>query len=236
MKLNFGGMIPISTVDWYGRSVSVIFFNGCPLKCIYCQNYKLLDENKPVEVEEIEKKITGSESFISAVVFSGGEPTMQYEALEHLAGFTKDRGLLVGIETNGYYPERLSQLIGKKLVDRIFLDIKAEVNSEKYKIITGGVEDAGRRVLRSLELQGVPFEVRTTVFQSFSDISGIAESLEGYDCTYVIQQGLPENAPDGDIKNEKPLTRDEMAALAKNVSFLKDVRIRTREKGEEKIN
>lgn len=236
MKLNFGGMIPISTVDWCGRSVSVIFFNGCPLRCLYCQNYRLIDGNNQVELEEIEKKIIGSESFISAVVFSGGEPLMQYGALEHLAGFTKERGLLVGIETNGYYPGRLSRLIEKKLIDRLFLDIKAPAHSGKYKIITGGVEDAGWRVFKSLELLGVPFEVRTTVFRSYSDISGIAESLKGYDCTYVIQQGIPENAPDEVIKKDKTLARDELAALARSVSFLKDVRIRTREKGEEKIN
>jgi len=235
MDLNFGGMIPISTVDWYGRSVSVIFFNGCPFSCLYCQNYKLLDGNNPVELEVIEKKIIGAKSFISAVVFSGGEPMMQYEALEHLAEFTKELGLLVGVETNGYYPERLSQLIEKKLVDRLFLDIKAPVHSEKYKIITGGVEDAGERVVKSLELQGVPVEMRTTVFRSFSDISGIAESLKGYDCTYVIQQGIPENAPDRKLQKEKPLTGDELAALAESVSFLKDVRIRTKENGEEKI-
>ena len=235
MELNFGGMIPISTVDWYGRSVSVIFFNGCPFSCLYCQNYKLLDGNNPVELEVIEKKIVDAKSFISAVVFSGGEPMMQYEALEHLAQFTKNEGLLVGVETNGYYPERLSQLIEKKLVDRIFLDIKAPVISDKYEIITGGVKDAGERVLQSLEHIDIPLEVRTTVFRSYSDISGIAESLKDHDCTYVIQQGLPENAPDENLQKEKPLTRDELATLAESVSFLKDVRIRTKEKGEEKI-
>ncbi|MCX9015365.1 MAG: anaerobic ribonucleoside-triphosphate reductase activating protein [Candidatus Methanoperedens sp.] len=235
MKLNFGGMIPISTVDWYGRSASVIFFNGCPLRCLYCQNYKLLDENKPVELEEIEKKILSAKSFISAVVFSGGEPTMQYEALESLARFVKDNGMLVGVETNGYYPERLKHLIKKKLVDRLFLDIKAPVHSDKYSIITGGVEDAGERVFESLQLIDIPLEVRTTAFRSFSDISGIAESLIGRDLTYVIQQGLPENAPDGEIRKEKPLARDELAALAESVSFLKDVRIRTKENGEERI-
>lgn len=235
MKLNFGGMIPISTVDWYGRSVSVIFFNGCPFRCLYCQNYKLLDENKPVELEEIEKRILSAKSFISAVVFSGGEPTMQYEALESLARFAKEHGMLVGVETNGYYPERLKYLIEKKLVDRIFLDIKAPFHSDKYIIITGGVEDAGERVFETLQQIGIPLEVRTTAFRSFSDISGIAESLIGRDLTYVIQQGLPDNAPDGEIQKEKPLTRDELAALAGSISFLKDVRIRTKEKGEEKI-
>ncbi|MDP2846021.1 MAG: anaerobic ribonucleoside-triphosphate reductase activating protein, partial [Candidatus Methanoperedens sp.] len=91
-----------------------------------------------------------------------------------------------------------------------------------------------QRVLGSLNLKGVDIEVRTTVFRSFSDVSGIAKSLTGRDCTYVIQQGIPENAPDNEIRKEKALTREELLTLAQSVSFLKDVRIRTKEKGEER--
>ncbi len=234
MKLNFGGMIPVSTVDWYGRSASVIFFNGCPFRCIYCQNYKLLDATNLIALEEIEEKILDVKSFISAVVFSGGEPMMQYEALEQLAKFAKEQGLLVGIETNGYYPKRLKRLIEKKLVDKLFLDIKAPLNdTQRYSTITGK-GDAAERALESLNL-GIATETRTTVFRSFADVLGIAESLAGHAGTYVIQQGIPENAPDKEIQKEKSLSRNELVILAKSVSFLKDVRIRTREKGDEKI-
>ncbi|MDD5472739.1 MAG: anaerobic ribonucleoside-triphosphate reductase activating protein [Candidatus Methanoperedens sp.] len=237
MKLNFGGMISISTIDWYGRSVSVIFFNNCPFRCVYCQNYRLLDAINPIDIKEVEKKIVDVKDFVSGVVFSGGEPTLQYEALEHLTRFTKEHGLLVGIETNGYYPERLKRLIGKKLVDKIFLDIKAPLDdAQTYCMITGGIGEAAGRTHESLKLRGVPIEVRTTVFRSFADIPKIAKSLEGHDCTYVLQQGIPENAPDGKIQKEKPFSRDEMIALARKILFLKDVRIRTREKGEEKIS
>ena len=189
-----------------------------------------------MEIKEIEKMILDARIFISAVVFSGGEPTTQYEALEHLAIFAREQGLLVGIETNGYYPERLSKLIQKKLLDKIFLDIKAPLDDpQKYSFITGGREDAAVRAGETLDLNGIEIEARTTVFRPFSDVSGIARSLVGRDCTYVIQQGIPENAPEGDIRKEKIFTREEMIVLANSVSFLKDVRIRTKEKGEEKI-
>jgi len=189
-----------------------------------------------MEIEEIEKMILDARIFISAVVFSGGEPTTQYEALEHLARFAKEQGLLVGIETNGYYPERLLRLIEKKLLDKIFLDIKAPLDDpQKYYYITGGRDDAAQRVRKSLDLKNVEIEVRTTVFPSISDVSGIAISLSGRNCTYVIQQGIPENAPEGEIRKDKAFTRDELEALALSISFLKDVRIRTKERGEEKI-
>lgn len=189
-----------------------------------------------MDIEELKKHILDAKSFISAVVFSGGEPTTQYDALENLARFAKEEGLLVGIETNGYYPERLLRLIRLKLLDKIFLDIKSPLDdAQRYSMITGGKEDAALRVLGTLNLKGVDMEVRTTVFRSFSDVSGIAKSLAGHDYTYVIQQGIPENAPDNEIRKEKALTREELLTLAQSVSFLKDVRIRTREKGEERV-
>lgn len=247
MKVFSGIMIPISTIDWYGRSVSVVFFNGCNFKCLFCSNNNFIKvANQRIEplyrgghvmeLEELKKHIIDAKNFISAVVFSGGEPTTQYEILEHLARFAKEEGLLVGIETNGYYPERLFRLIRLKLLDKIFLDIKAPLDdARKYSMITGGNEDAAQRVLESLNLRGADIEVRTTVFRSFSDVPGIAKSLAGHDCTYVIQQGIPENAPDNEIRKEKALTREELLSLAQSVSFLKDVRIRTKEKGEERV-
>jgi pyruvate formate lyase activating enzyme len=247
MKLIFSGVvIPVSTIDWYGRSVSVVFFNGCNFKCIYCANNRFIEVSNRLEplfkggsvvdIVEIEKQILDASSFISAVVFSGGEPTTQYNALEHLAKFAKGLGLLVGIETNGYYPDRLSKLIGQKLLDKIFLDIKAPLDdARKYSMITGGKEDASERARKSLDLEDVDIEVRTTVFPSFADVRGIAVSLKNRNCTYVLQQGLPENAPAGEIRKEKAFTRDDLAALAKSISFLKDVRIRTKEMGEERI-
>ncbi len=248
MKLVFSGiMIPVSTVDWYGRSASVVFFNGCNFKCLYCSNNNfikvanqrlepLYKGGSVVDIEEMEKHILDSRMFISAVVFSGGEPTMHPQELEHLAKFAKSLGLLVGIETNGYYPERLEGLIKKELMDKIFLDVKAPLDdAQSYAAVTGGIREAAGHARRSLDLKGVPIEVRTTVFRSIADVAGIVKSLEGRDCTYVIQQGIPENAPDAEIRKEMVFTRDELVELARSVSFLKDVRIRTKEKGEEKI-
>ena len=247
MTLVFSGiMIPVSTIDWYGRSVSVVFFNGCNFNCIYCSNKNFInisDRLEPlfrkgnvVDIEEIEKQIRDARAFISAVVFSGGEPTAHPRELERLASFARKEGLLTGIETNGYYPDRLDGLIRKNLIDRIFLDIKAPPgDNNKYGTITGGIRDAAEKALNTLNLK-VDIEVRTTVFPSIAaDVPEIAESIVRRDCTYVLQQGIPEYAPDRNIRKEKPLSRDELAALAGSLTFLKDVRIRTRESGEERI-
>lgn len=220
--VNLGHIIPISTVDWHKKSVCMVFFNGCPFNCIWCQNYKLLNCNKPVDINMVIKRIDESMDFVSGVVFSGGEPTSQENALDTLLRFIKRNDLLTGIQTNGYYPLVIRKLINNGLIDKIFLDIKAP-DASKYKAITG-VDDAYRKVFESfniINMSQVTSEIRTTVFRSFiSDIFDIATFLESRDYrgTYVLQTGIPNNAPEGDIRKEKPIKSAEMNILSKKVS------------------
>jgi anaerobic ribonucleoside-triphosphate reductase activating protein len=125
LKVNFGGFVPLSTVDWRGRSVCTVFLRGCPVRCTYCHNSAILTGEDFRDTEEIAGMIHDARLLISAVVFSGGEPTMQRDALVALAAKVKEMGLFVGVQTNGVFPGTLEMLISRGLVDRISLDIKA---------------------------------------------------------------------------------------------------------------
>lgn len=240
LEVNFGGTIPISTIDWYGKVSMVIFFRKCPLRCPYCQNYKLLEDDDFVDIQEIESEIEKAKDFVNAVVFSGGEPVMQFEQMKHLADFAKRCKLLVGIETNGCYPERLKELIEQHLVDRIFLDVKAPLSDpELYSKVSGANgTKAVSLVKKSLEICKDRLEVRTTVFKGLifekEHIKAIAEEIP--DVTYVIQQGRPEQGPNEELKQYDVPSRDELVELARIArQFLSHVRIRTKEFGEEVI-
>jgi len=230
MKINFGGVVPISTLDWRGRSSSVIFFNGCNFRCPYCQNHKIVDKVDWKDISIVKDEIDKSIDFISAIVFSGGEPTIQVDALLDLAKFSKEKGLLVGIETNGYYPQVIRKLVKKNLVDKIFIDIKAPpLDDDKYRKITGGIIDANKQVVKSLEIKNVDTEPRTTIFLStVGDILPIAKYLKdnGYD-TYILQQGIPENAPNQEIRKENRISIKEMEKIAKNISSSVGINIKT---------
>lgn len=223
-NVDFGKVIPVSTVDWHNKASCVVFFNKCPLRCRFCQNYALLESTNIVDINIVKRKIEDSANFVSAVVFSGGEPTHQEKALDALIRFSRRNDLQVGIQTSGYYPQVLRKLVDNNLLDKIFLDIKASPsNVDNYKKITGA-DDARRNVIESfniINMSSVTSEIRTTVFRSFIDeVYDIARFLErgNYRGTYVLQTGLPGNAPTDEIRKEKPIKKDEMNTLSKNVA------------------
>ncbi|MEA1895941.1 MAG: anaerobic ribonucleoside-triphosphate reductase activating protein [Euryarchaeota archaeon] len=238
--------IPLSTVDWYGRAATMVFLMGCPYRCPYCHNHALLEMGKissePADIEEIESEIKKNSLLISAVVFTGGECFQQFDALLHLAEFTHGHGLLVGVQTNGYYTDRIRQMIDAHLVDLICMDVKAPLTRDAYLRICG--IDAAKHVSDSLGLgrlcreNKIDFEARTTVFPDFigspQEVHSVAKSIREIagDVRYILQQGIPEHAWK-DVP-ERAYTRDELISLAKIAKqFLSDVRIRTKESGEE---
>lgn len=187
MQVNLGGIVHLSTVDWAGRAVMVIFLRGCPLRCTHCHNRELQMGETFVElskvlghikvIKEIEHladqltleeaiSMTEAEPFLSAIVLSGGEPLMQPNSVAALASLARGLGMNLGIETCGYYHDNLQRILEKGLADKIFLDIKAPMREPEYKAVTGK-KGSALRALKSLRIcmkSNLPFEVRTTVF------------------------------------------------------------------------
>ncbi len=225
IKLNFGGFVPLSTVDWRGRSVCTVFFRGCPVRCTYCQNSVILKGKDERNIEEIIGLIKSSLLAISGVVFSGGEPTMQKDALIELARTVKGMGLAVGIQTNGVFPDTLDTLIREHLVDKVALDIKARW--ARYNNLLKG--NYVQNVQKSLALcrEAIEsghlseFEVVITLFRGYEDEVAIIAAEVGR-ADLVLQQGVTEKV--------KPFSEEEMKKIADTLS--RSVRIRTREGGE----
>lgn len=257
MKVNYAGTVPLSTLDWTGKSAVTIFFRGCPLRCPYCQNHPYLEGAGFVELEFVKEQIKSSKPFVSTVVFSGGEPLMQ-EAVIPLAEFAKNIGLLVGIHTNGCYPERVAEMIERELVDKFFIDLKAPLEDpELYGKVTGcetrGVDiplsrtpekitAAVVKTIKTVDTSGLELELRTTVIRDFIGskkeisriVTWISENVNNREVTYVLQQGIPEHSLQEELREIRVLERGELLELGKIAKgFLGKVRIRTKEKGEE---
>lgn len=227
IHINFGGFVPLSTVDWRGRSVCVIFFRGCPVKCWYCHNHTILTGEDKRPIEEIKDLIRSSSLLISGVIFSGGEATMQPPALFSLAEYCKSMGLKNGLHTNGVYPDVIRKLIEKRLIDHIALDIKAEWN---LYTVRGKERAVGKQVKESLTLCTAAyhagtlpgFEVVTTLFPGYGEEVMTISRDVAPDVDLVLQQGV--------YTGIRPLDIHDLKKIANTIN--RRVRIRTRSDGE----
>ena len=225
LYVNFGGFVPISTVDWRGRAACTVFLRGCPARCFYCHNVALQGGEDLRDVDEVLAMIRGSRTVAGAVVFSGGEPTLQGPALIHLAAAARTMGFSVGLHTNGMFPRVIEGLLDRHLVEMIALDIKT--TWERYDDLLGvAAVDAVKASLAACKQAKADGSLGScqavvTLFRGREgDLPAIAEATRGLDL--VLQQGV---APGFD-----PLTRQELEAAAAPLG--RNVRLRTREDGE----
>jgi len=109
---------------------------------------------------EVMAFLTTRVGLLDAVVFSGGEPTVQ-EPLADALSEVRALGFKIGLHTGGPHPERFAELL--PLLDWVGFDVKAPWDD--YASITGapGSGEATRASLRALVASGVDFEARTTV-------------------------------------------------------------------------
>ncbi len=78
----------------------VIPMRRCNLACAYCNEYD--DFSPPVPTAEMLRRIERLDSLgLSALTFSGGEPTLHPD-LDELIHSVRQRGMLVGVITNGF--------------------------------------------------------------------------------------------------------------------------------------
>ncbi|TNG01370.1 MAG: anaerobic ribonucleoside-triphosphate reductase activating protein, partial [Gammaproteobacteria bacterium] len=163
-----GGLTPLTTIDYPGELSAVIFLQGCPWRCGYCHNGHLLPraDQQDLSWEQIVAFLEDRRGLLDAVVFSGGEPTLQ-KGLSEAIREVKEMGFKIGLHTAGIYPERFQALL--PLLDWVGLDIKASMSD--YEKITG-VPGSGKRAWQSAEIlikSGVDHEIRTTVHPDLID-------------------------------------------------------------------
>ncbi|MCU7924268.1 MAG: anaerobic ribonucleoside-triphosphate reductase activating protein [Candidatus Thiodiazotropha sp. (ex Dulcina madagascariensis)] len=164
--LQVGGLTPATTLDYPGRLSAVVFCQGCPLSCRYCHNADLLPRRgrSMTPWPEILKFLKSRQGLLEAVVFSGGEPTLQ-RALPDAIAEVRAMGFLIGLHTAGIYPKRLARILPD--LDWVGLDIKAL--PDDYEALTG-VAGSGIPAWQSLRLligSGLSHQIRTTWHGSF---------------------------------------------------------------------
>lgn len=160
--LQVGGLTPLTSTDFPGKLAAVVFCQGCPWRCGYCHNPHLIPRSSESGLgwEDVVAFLRRRRGLLDAVVFSGGEPTLQ-SGLVEACREVRELGFEIGLHTAGPYPERMAEIL--PWLDWVGMDIKAPFGD--YDRITGTPGSSGR-VRESLGLlldSGVEHEIRTTV-------------------------------------------------------------------------
>ncbi len=180
--MRIGGFNKLTTQDFPGNLACIIFTNGCNFDCDYCYNRDLVESHAPeISEEEIFSYLNQRKNMLDGVVISGGEPTIWNDLIPFMEKI-KELGLKIKLDTNGYRPELLKEILDKNLVDYIAMDIKALFN-EYYKIVNRKLDTD--KLIESINLikkSKVDHEFRTTIIKGFhtiEDLDKIVEVIDG---------------------------------------------------------
>jgi pyruvate formate lyase activating enzyme len=233
VKVLVSGIVDLSTIDYPKKASAVIFLHGCNMRCPYCHNLRfMLEHKREMTVEEIFNDIDFL--FADAIVISGGEPTLQKDAVIEIARYAKEKGFPVKIDTNGTHPEVIEELIKNNLIDYVAIDVKCRF--DKYRDFVKCREDGEgikEKILKIISLckkNGVFVECRTTFVPKVmdkDDIEDIARTVKDCDL-YAIQQFEPKDAYDEEFKKLPMPKESELIELGKIAKkYVDNVVIRT---------
>ena len=149
---------------------TVVFLNGCKLRCKYCHNpemWKMGELN--YTPSELASRILRNKNYFrnnGGVTFSGGEPLLQSKFIIEVCKILKKENIHIAIDTagvgNGDYEEILSY------VDLVLLDIK-HTNRDEYKNLTGHDIDDNLSFIKSLNKSNARVWIRQVIVPGLMD-------------------------------------------------------------------
>lgn len=179
------GYEKFSMVDYDGKIACTVFTGGCNFRCPFCHNGALVVGNVSKQgdmQEEVFDYLEKRKGLVDAVCVSGGEPTLQPDIKDFLRK-VRAMGYSIKLDTNGYRPDVLKEIIEEGLVDYIAMDVKN--SPQKYALTTGlknvNIDD----ILLSISMvisSKINHEFRTTLIKEFhteEDMRAIADMIKG---------------------------------------------------------
>ena len=166
------------TVDGPGVRM-VVFFQGCPLRCLYCHNPDTwkMDRGEEMSAEDILSKYERNRAFYEpngGITATGGEPLMQLGFLTYLFSEAHKRGIHTALDTSGWLYRKEKDADYDELLsytDYVLLDIKHS-DPQGHIDLTGRTQEPVLAFLSKLDERHIPVLVRHV------SISGITDSQQ----------------------------------------------------------
>jgi len=166
------GLQKMTLLDFPGRVACTVFLGGCDYRCPFCHNYELIDGTAQPVMDDgallsfLEKR----RGLLDGVAITGGEPCLHAD-LPALLEKIRALGYAVKLDTNGTHPDLLEELLERRLLDYVAMDVKN--SPEKYALTCGVAQvdlDAIYRSIALLTNRAPDYEFRTTVVKELHEI------------------------------------------------------------------
>ena len=223
------GLQKTTLLDYPGLVACTVFAHGCNLRCPFCHNAGLV-VRKPENIisqEELAAFLQKRKGILDGVCLTGGEPLAQKDSIEFIE-FLKSFGYKIKLDTNGFYPDRLKEVIDRGLVDYIAMDIKSSPEGYANAVGIDGIDITPAKESVGLIMNsGIDYEFRTTAVKGLhivSDFEKIGVWISGAK-RYFIQQFIDS----GDIISEglEAFSKEEMQKLLAAVrEYIKTAELR----------
>ena len=175
--MNIKGLQKTTLLDFPERLACTVFTGGCNFRCPFCHNASLVlrsSEVNGISEEDFFSYLSKRRGVLDGVCITGGEPLLSSDIVEFIKKI-RSLGLLVKLDTNGSFPERLEYLLDEGLLDYVAMDIK---NSKSKYAITAGINDYPFNIEKSIEIimnKAPEYEFRTTVVRELHSVKDIEE-------------------------------------------------------------
>lgn len=160
---------------------TVIFLNGCKLRCKYCHNpemWHMQDLNyTPEEILEKVKRFRPYYKDNGGVTFSGGEPLLQTDFLIETMRLLKEDNIHIALDTAGVGLGRYDEIL--KYVDLVLLDIKHTTLSG-YLDITGQPLNEVEKFIEEINRQQKKVWIRQVIIPGIMDNIEYLKGLKEY--------------------------------------------------------
>ena len=182
MKIH--GLQKMTLLDFPGKVACTVFLGGCDFRCPFCHNFELIDGSAPPVMEKTEllRFLETRSGLLDGVAITGGEPCLHPD-LPQLLNEIRALGYKTKLDTNGYHPEMLEQILTEGIADYVAMDIKN--SPEKYAATCGLDTLSLDPVYRSVALLingSTDYEFRTTVVKELhesGDFEEIGKMIKG---------------------------------------------------------
>lgn len=207
--MKFTGIQKITLVDYDKEISTTLFTGGCNFRCPFCHNFEFVLMNDDVEIfdtEEIFKYLDSRKHLLTAVVITGGEPTL-YKDLKDVIKRIKAMGYKVKLDTNGTNPLIVEELFKESLIDYCAVDIK---NSKELYPMTIGIDNYDiSNIIKTVEFllhNGYDYEFRTTIIKNYhtkESIREIGKWVQGAKRFFLQKFEMSENVPLKSLETEE---------------------------------